>query len=246
MRSWLLKGLILLKLLITNQMTKKTKAGIRFFFFLVSLGAIGFTAKAKTALHPVKAGKNFNDSTDNSFKHINTRYKAALDRLKLQAEALKPYLLANNYNADYCFLVDMSIPSGKKRFFIYNLKTEEVIQSSLVSHGLGSRINGSDEDLQFSNDPSSLQTSLGKYKVGASYNGNFGLSYKLYGLDNTNSRAFERSIVIHAHSSIPTTETYPMPIGQSFGCPSVAPEFLNTLTRYIKGSQKPVLMWIYN
>lgn len=231
-------------------MTKKTKASIRFFFFIAALGAIGFTAKAGTAHHPVKAGKNFNDSTaekaDNSFKHIDTRYKAAVARLKQQADALRPYLAANNYNTDYCFLVDMSLPSGKKRFFIYNLKTDEVTESAMVTHGIGSKVNGSDEELRFSNEANSLQTSLGRYRIGSSYNGNFGLSYKLYGLDKTNSNACDRAIVIHGHYSIPTTETYPVPIGESFGCPSVAPSFLTTLTGYIKGSQKPVMMWIYN
>ncbi len=230
-------------------MTKKTKAGIRFFFLLVSVGAMGFAAKAKSPLQSVKAGNNFNDSTDkldNSFKHIDTRYKAAVGRLKQQADALRTYLANNNYNTEYCFLIDMSLPSGKKRFFIYNLKTNMVMESAMVTHGIGSKVNGSDETLRFSNEENSLQTSLGRYKIGASYNGCFGLSYKLTGLDATNSNAAARAVVIHAHSSIPTTETYPVPIGESFGCPSVAPEFLATLTTYIKGSQKPIMMWIYN
>ena len=231
-------------------MTKKTKAGIRFFFLIVSMGAIAVSAKAGAILQSVKTAKNFSDSTtektDNSFKHIDTRYKAALGRLKQQADAIRPYLAANSYNTDYCFLVDMSLPSGKKRFFIYNLKTDEVLSSSMVTHGIGSKANDWGDDLKFSNDANSLETSLGRYRVGSSYNGNFGLSYKLFGLDNTNSNAAERAIVLHAHSSIPTAETYPVPIGESFGCPSVAPSFLCTLTHYIGGSQKPVMMWIYN
>ena len=235
-------------------MTKQAKRGLKVFLFLLSMGSMGLAVKAGNPFHTskgrTKGSKNFNDSTfakpDLSFKHIDTRYKAALERLKIQANALKSYLSTNNYNTEYCFLVDMSIPSGKKRFFIYNLKTDEVVESALVTHGIGSKIKGSDENLQFSNDANSLQTSLGRYKIGSSYQGNFGLSYKLYGLDKTNSNAYDRSVVIHAHSSIPTTETYPIAIGESFGCPSVAPSFLNTLTGYIKGSSKPVMMYIYN
>jgi len=220
-------------------MTKKAKTVLRVFFLSLSFGMMSFVVKAGTA--------GDSDSTfDNSFKHIDTRYKAAVGRLKEQADALRSYLSLNGYNTNYCFLIDMSIPSGKKRFFIYDLKNDKVLESGLVTHGIGSKKNGSDEDLQFSNDPSSLQTSLGRYRIGSSYTGNFGLAYKLFGLDATNSRAYERAVVLHAHSSIPTTETYPVPIGESFGCPSVAPEFLTTLGTYIKGSQKPVMMWIYN
>lgn len=185
-------------------------------------------------------------TADSTYNTIDGRYKAAVDRLSKQAATLETYLKENNYNTTYCFLVDMSVPSGKKRFFVYNLKTGTVEQSSLVSHGIGSNINGSDEVLQFSNTPSSLQTSLGKYKIGTSYYGNFGLAFRLYGLDKTNDRAYERAIVLHGHSSIPTEETYPIRISESFGCPSVAPSFLETLTGYIRDSQKPILMWIYN
>ena len=188
----------------------------------------------------------YTEFSDSSFHLIDSRYNLALDKVKQQAEALREYLKANNYNSEYCFLVDMSLPSGKKRFFVYNLRTDKIEQSSLVSHGLGSNDRATDEAVRFSNDPSSLQTSLGRYRVGASYSGKFGLAYKLYGLDNTNSRAYDRTIVLHAHSSIPATETYPIPISVSFGCPSVAPSFLEELNTYIRSSKKPILMWVYN
>ncbi|MEO7444900.1 MAG: murein L,D-transpeptidase catalytic domain-containing protein [Ferruginibacter sp.] len=228
-------------------MTKATTAFKRLVFFSM-LGMMSFVVHAGVAapgsFSPLKDSTK--DKVDNSFRHIDSRYEVALERLKPQADAVKAYIAANNYNTEYVFLIDMSIPSGKKRFFIYNLKTDQIIESALVTHGFGSRVRGSDESLQFSNEASSLQTSLGRYKIGSSYNGNFGLSYKLFGLDKTNSNAYARAIVIHAHKSIPTTEIYPVLIGESFGCPSVAPSFLDTLTKYIKGSSKPVMMWIYN
>lgn len=184
-------------------------------------------------------------TADSSLGHIDTKYKAALDRVRSQGEALKTFAAANNYSADYCFLIDMSLPSGKNRFFIYNFKTGAIEQSCLVTHGIGSNRQDSDE-LQFSNEPSSLQTSLGRYKIGSSYQGKFGLAFKLYGLDKTNDKAYQRAVVLHSHYSIPTTETYPVKIGESFGCPTVAPAVLETLKGYINGSAKPILMWIYN
>jgi hypothetical protein len=71
------------------------------------------------------------------------------------------------------------------------------------------------------------------------------VSFKLFGLDKTNDKAYERAIVLHAHHSIPATETYPYEISVSLGCPTVAPSFLGTLNDYISKSGKPILMWIY-
>ena len=183
--------------------------------------------------------------SDSSIVLIDTKYKAAVGRLKQQAAAIKGYARANHFNTEYCFLVDMSIPSGKKRFFVYNMKKDSVENSSLVAHGWGS-LQTDSEELQFSNIPNSCQTSLGKYKIGYSYNGAFGLAYKLYGLDNTNSKAFERAIVLHSLAQVPDSETYPEDICNSAGCPMVNPSFLETLSGYINSSRKPVLLWIYN
>ncbi len=182
---------------------------------------------------------------DTSISLIEPKYKAAVGRLKQQAASIREYARANHFNTEICFLVDMSIHSGKKRFFIYNLKKDSVENSSLVAHGWGSFQPGSDQ-LVFSNTPNSCQTSLGKYKIGYSYNGSFGKAYKLYGLDKTNSKAFERAIVLHSLAEVPDSETYPDDICNSAGCPMVSPSFLKTLSGYITSSRKPVLLWIYN
>lgn len=185
-------------------------------------------------------------NADTSYNRIDSRYKVCVDRLKEKATCIETYAKSNNYSSDYVFLVDMSLPSGKKRFFVYNLKTSKLECSSLVSHGFGSTIKDSEDQLIFSNNNYSCKTSLGKYKVGSSYNGTYGLAFKLYGLDSSNSKAFERAIVLHSDVHVPETETYPGKIFQSAGCPAVAPAFLTVLSKYIKSSKKPILMWIYN
>lgn len=174
--------------------------------------------------------------------------KGGPGRLKRQADKIREYAEVNGYSMEYCFLVDMSIPSGKNRFFVYNMRKDSLEFTSLVSHGFGSTIkDGSGTDnLVFSNMPYSFKTSLGKYKVGKPYQGQYGLSYKLYGLDTTNNRALERAIVLHADEHVPTQETYPAKIYQSAGCPTVCPSFLNILGSFIKSSKKPILMWIYD
>ncbi|MEI9913326.1 MAG: murein L,D-transpeptidase catalytic domain-containing protein [Bacteroidota bacterium] len=87
-------------------------------------------------------------------------------------------------------------------------------------------------------------TSLGKYRIGYSYNGKFGLAFKLYGLDKTNDNAFARFVVLHAHDCVPETEVTD-DICQSDGCPTVAPGFLQQLKPVIDHSKKPVLLWIF-
>ncbi|MBS1510686.1 MAG: murein L,D-transpeptidase catalytic domain family protein [Bacteroidetes bacterium] len=167
--------------------------------------------------------------------------KALLLRLKQQADVILTYAKAHQYNTTYCFLVDMKVESGKKRFFVYNLQKDSVETSGLVTHGGGRTGN----DIQFSNTPNSLCTSLGKYKIGGSYTGRFGLAFKLYGLDATNSKAYERAVVLHSHSCVPNDETAPYPICTSWGCPTVAPAFLTSLKTYLDNAGEPVLLDIY-
>jgi hypothetical protein len=75
--------------------------------------------------------------------------------------------------------------------------------------------------------------------------GKFGLAFKLYGLDATNDNAYNRAVVLHAHSCVPNEETAPIPICQSWGCPTVAPAFLTALKSYLDNSEKPVLLYVY-
>jgi hypothetical protein len=169
--------------------------------------------------------------------------KKLLERLKQKAGSLALYAKQHDYNTQYCFMVDMKVESGKKRFFVYNLQNDSVEVAGLVTHGSGKVSSG---NIQFSNAEGSLCTSLGKYKIGGSYNGKFGLAFKLYGLDNSNSNAFSRFVVLHSHSCVPNEETAPFPICESWGCPTVAPAFLTQLKTYIEKAQAPVLLAIYN
>ena len=176
---------------------------------------------------------------------IDTRYKAAVNRLKEQGRTIHRYAAEHHYNTDYCLLVDMSLPSGKKRLFIYNLKKDSIEFAGLVANGGGSYRPGS-EQLIFSNTVNSGMTSLGKYSIGNSYYGKYGLAHKLHGLDSTNSNAYKRTIVLHSHAHMPDIEVYPRLSPLSAGCPMVSADCLVLLTHYIKVSKEPILLWIYN
>ena len=154
----------------------------------------------------------------------------------------RSFLAKKNYTETICFLIDMSLPSGQSRFLVYNLRKDSIQNSALVTHGRCNELWL--EGRKYGNTVGCGCTSLGKYRVGKSYYGKFGLAYKLHGLDKTNDKAFERFVVLHAHDCVPETEVKE-DICQSDGCPTVSPNFLQYLKPIIDRSEKPVLMWIY-
>jgi hypothetical protein len=164
------------------------------------------------------------------------------DKLQAKASEVKNFTEKNNYNNNICFLVDMSMSSGRNRFFVYDLNKDTILKAGLVTHGNCNQMWL--EGRKFGNDPGCGCTSIGKYKVGNRYNGKFGLSFKLYGLEKTNSNAFLRAVVLHSHECVPENEVEDE-ICQSLGCPTVAPGFLKQLNTLITTSKKPILLWIF-
>ena len=157
------------------------------------------------------------------------------------APEARRFVRQKGYNENLVFLIDMSVPSGKNRFFIYDLKKDSVVASALVSHGV---CYGGEPGARFSNIVGSGCSSLGKYKIGKSYYGQWGYSYKLHGLESTNDNAYERTVVLHSHEGVPDVETEEE-IALSLGCPMVSPAFLQKLKKIINSSPKPVMLWIY-
>jgi hypothetical protein len=109
--------------------------------------------------------------------------KAALDSHKIAAR-------------DSIGIVDFSKPSSEPRFFVVDLRTGAV-DSYRVAHGRGSDPDHSGFVERFSNDFGSYATSNGTYTTGDYYDGKYGLSMKVRGLDWSNYNAEPRAIVIH-------------------------------------------------
>jgi hypothetical protein len=165
-------------------------------------------------------------------------------RLISKATELKAYLKGkSSYDQKIAILIDMRQNSGKNRFFVVDLDSMSILKKGLVAHGSGSET-GFDDSLRFSNTPNSYCTSLGKYKIGNAYVGNFGRSYKLHGLDPSNSKAFERYVVLHRYSCVPDEEQL-YPICNSLGCPMLSENFFDEVDALIKTSRKSVVMEIY-
>ena len=172
------------------------------------------------------------------------------DSTKTKAKEALAYCKANGMNTDYCLLVDMSKHSGKKRLFVYDFKKDSLMNSGLCSHGCCAGLWGVDwtkTKPKFNNIPNSHCSSLGKYKIGKRGYSNFGIhiNYKLHGLEPTNSKAYERYIVLHSWSMIPDTEPYPKGTAEGWGCPAVSNELMTYLDELLKKSKLPVLLWIY-
>lgn len=164
-------------------------------------------------------------------------------KMKQRSEAIKNFAVKNNYDTQIVFLVDMSLPSGMDRFFVVDLSKDSLLMKGLVAHGCCNKTWLSGR--QYGNTVGCGCTSLGKYKIGNSYMGQFGLAYKLHGLDTSNSNAFKRFVVLHSHECVPGSEVDPAPICQSNGCPTVSPYFLQKLKAILDKSRKPVLLYVY-
>jgi len=202
------------------------------------------TKKTKKKIIPVPKQKRETPSQDDQSNEEETSSEPANSSMEnLLARKANNYAIENGYSTQYCFLVDMSIASGKKRFFVFDLETNSVVYAGLCAHG--SCYTQFLSHPRFSNAANCGRSSLGKYKVGEFYRGKYGKSFRLYGLDNSNSNAYKRAIVIHGYDCVPDKEIFPMVLCNSLGCVMVSYNFFDKLSRLIEKSEKPIVLWVY-
>lgn len=204
----------------------------KLFFVLLSIGLF---------LLPINI---FSKNAANKTYASSELTSRAEEKLLQQVKRIKELVQHNsNYNPEIAFFIDMQVMSGKNRFFIYDLKNNVILDQGLVAHGFGSRIK-IDGDQNFSNENGSLCTSLGRYRIGQSYNGQFGKAYKLHGLDATNDKSFSRNIVLHKSCDVPYEEQNNQ-IEYSFGCPMVNEIYYERIEKRIDGSKRTIILDIY-
>lgn len=100
------------------------------------------------------------------------------------------------WKRDIVGIADFGLHSAERRFHFVNLDREEV-QSYHVSHGTGSDPEHDGFLKRYSNAEGSLATSRGAYVTWEWYQGRYGTSVRLGGLDPTNEAALRRYIVMH-------------------------------------------------
>jgi hypothetical protein len=210
--------------------------------FLFLVGVLGCSIPRKTSYPEQGIVEPHSQNGYMPTGYITPQYNLAteLARVKLHYAGLKSYAAVNKLSSQYIFVIDMRLPSYKKRFFVYNQKNDSLIATALVSHGVGTETYKG--YLIFSNTPDSRMSSLGKYKIGVSYNGAYGFSYRLHGLDSTNNKALQRGVVIHSYPTVPDVERAEGPIVLSYGCPMVSPGFLEQLKGYISSQKKTLIL----
>jgi hypothetical protein len=116
-------------------------------------------------------------------------------------------------------VVDFSLPSSEPRFFLVDVASGRIERSWLVAHGSGSDPNGTGRVQRFSNQPGSNASSRGAYLTANTYDGKYGRSQRLIGLDAENDMAMDRAIVIHGAPYVdPALIASQGRIGRSQGC----------------------------
>lgn len=140
------------------------------------------------------------------------------------------------WRSDIVGVADYGLPSSMPRLHFANMITGEV-RSFLVAHGRGSDPEHDGFLKWFSNVPGSEATSRGAYITHDWYNGKWGTSVRLSGLDQENSNALDRAIVMHpAWYAAPEMLDKWGKLGRSEGCFAMAPgDFREALTHLAGG-----------
>ena len=165
---------------------------------------------------------------------------------------LKEYCRHKKLSENYAIVVDYSIPSGKHRFFVCDLKKEKIVASSLCAHGAGK---GSTVFKPiFSNEIGSNCSSLGHYKItGRHQMSSSGLpSFRLQGLDTSNSNAMKRGVLIHSAKLVSFCRLgiYPfyLPLDRriSSGCFAIDIDMMDVVGDLVDNEKKPILLYAIN
>ena len=131
-------------------------------------------------------------------------------------------------------VIDYSLPSTKKRLWVFDLRERNLLYEELVAHGSGS---GADLATAFSNDPDSHQSSLGLFRTDSSYVGRNGYSLRLHGLEEGfNDMAYERAIVMHGAAYVSEDAIRQQGrLGRSWGCPALRAGIARDVIDAVKG-----------
>lgn len=136
-------------------------------------------------------------------------------------------------NKEILTIIDFTQSSTEKRMWVIDMKKNEIIFQTVVSHG---RNSGKEFANDFSNVPETNKSSLGFYKTAETYMGANGLSLRLDGLEpGINDNARSRAIVIHgadyADENLALKQGY---LGRSLGCPALPLKNHKEIIEFIK------------
>jgi hypothetical protein len=131
-------------------------------------------------------------------------------------------------------IIDYSLPSSQRRLWVVDLTKNKVVYHTHVAHGSGSGVGKIPQ--RFSDRPGSLQTSLGVFVTGSTYQGKNGRSLTIHGLEKgINGNAAKRKIVVHSADYM--SENFISTrgrAGHSWGCPALNKHVAQPIIQTIK------------
>ena len=153
-----------------------------------------------------------------------------------------PWLKRNGFSQRYLLLADLSLPMNEYRLFLIDLEKQTVLLRSVMAHGSGG--GSTIEEAVCSNEPGSNCSSLGRYRFGENYNGRWGNSFRLHGMDPGNNRALQRAIVFHYYQYM-TDDPESGSLYYSQGCPMVPKSTYLKVKKIVESESQPLVLWIY-
>ena len=143
------------------------------------------------------------------------------------------YVQIQNKNPGVLIIIDYTKPSNEERFYVLDLNKKKLVYSTRVAH---SKNSGLEIPLEFSDDPNSYQSSLGFFVTLGEYNGAYGYSLRLKGLEeNINANAEDRAIVIHGGDIVEDEYIKKFGFaGRSLGCPVLPYSLTRQIIDFIK------------
>ncbi|CDO36093.1 Twin-arginine translocation pathway signal [Novosphingobium sp. KN65.2] len=141
------------------------------------------------------------------------------------------------WRTDLVGVADFAQPSWKPRLHFANIETGTV-RSFLLAHGRGSDPEHSGWLQRFSNTPGSEATSRGAFLTCEWYKGKYGTSIRLVGLDEDNSMALQRAIVMHPAWYVDQTMIEKWgKLGRSEGCFAMSNSNFNEALWHLSGGR---------
>ena len=194
---------------------------------LVSSAAVSVGAKTGPAAHPASTHATVAVAAPVSPVGASLDRATALragvnaDVLDLALSAVSCGVASGDLEAPPTLtLIDYSLPSTTPRLWVFDLHTGKILFNELVAHG---RNSGDNMATRFSDQPESLESSIGLFRTADTYVGHNGYSLRLDGLEpGFNAHARERAIVMHGAPYVdPGVAKTNGRLGRSWGCPAL-------------------------
>ena len=212
---------------------------ILIFLNLLIISSLSFSEE--TNLENLNQNTILNGETSIKPQKMIVDVKSVYDSLNIKGKidysifqrAYLGYVQIPNKNPGVLVIIDYTKSSNDERFYVLDLDKKQLVYSTRVAH---SKNSGLEIPLEFSDDPNSYQSSLGFFLTLGEYNGAYGYSLRLKGLEeNINANAESRAIVIHGGDIV--NDEYIKKFGfagRSLGCPVLPTALTKEIVNYIK------------